>query len=319
MPPAPVLAPAKAPVRQNSPVSSCISDFLSTSAYPQRVPEEAQQLPPPPSRAIIPYRKITQPQSTPHPARNRKNTEDFVERQPGPWDIRDLIYPPKPHPLSAEDAKELLYKFIGRSLHPIHAAQRESRLEQSEMYFSPEPRENEQFNSVMDMLGYIIESYRSVEREEMTVQLTTLNHVYLLRLLVAKEFIPYPVIQKELFERLQLFHRAWPVSGHLGLRPLGMVHFMYEDVDIIVFLSTEDDALYLWSHEWDGALYGRRTLIRAGRTIDDCEIGIIQGLHVLEFENGGWLKIEGYDDENIGQQVEDDEDIYGCATGPIQM
>ena len=318
-PPASVLAPVKAPVRQNSPVNSSSSDLLSTSAYPQRIPEEAQHLPPPPSRAIVPHRNFARPQPIPHPAPNGKNTENFVKRQPGPWDIRDLIYPPKPHPLSAEDAQELLYKFIGRLLYPVHEAQRESRLEQSEMYFSPEQRENEQFNSEMDKLGYIIESYRSVEREGMSVQLTTLNHIYLLRLIVTEEFIPYPVIQKEIYDHLQLFRRAWPVSGHLGLRPLGMAHFMHEDVEIMVFLSTEDDTLYLWSHEWDHALYGRRMLIRAGGTIDDCEIGIVQGLHMLEFENGGWLKIEGYDDECIGQQVEDDEDIYGCATGPIQM
>ena len=319
LPPTPVLAPGKGPIRQSSPVNSSFSDLLSTPVYPQRILEEAQHLPPPPSRAIVPYRKSTQPQPTPLPAQNGKNKDNFIKRQPGPWDIRDLIYPPKLGPLSAEDAKELLYKFIGRSFHPVHAAQRESRLEQSEMYFSPEQRENEQFNSVIDMLGYIIESYRSVEREEMSVQITTLNRVYLLRLLVTKELIPYPVIQKELFDHIQLIRRAWPVSGHLGLRPLGLVHFMHEDVEIIVFLSTEDDALYLWSHEWDGAIYGGRTLIRAGRTINNCEIGIAQGLHVLEFENGGWLKIEGYDDESIGQQVEDDEDIYGCATGPIQM
>src|SRR6266496_4167822 len=182
------------------------------------------------------------------------------------------------------------------------------------IYFSPELRENHHFNSVMDMLTYIVESYQSVEREDMSVQLGPLNHVYLFRLLVTKEFIPYPVIQRDLFQLLQLFHCAWPVSGYLGLRPLGVVHYMHEDVDIIVFLSTEDDTLYLWSHEWDDVLYGRRMLIRAGRTLEDCEVGIIQGLHVLEFEKGGWLKIEGYkdEDENIGQQVEDcEEDIYG--------
>ena len=57
LPPTPVLAPGKAPVRQNSPVHSSFSDLLSTSDYPQRIPEEAQHIPPPPSRAIVPYQK----------------------------------------------------------------------------------------------------------------------------------------------------------------------------------------------------------------------------------------------------------------------
>ena len=99
---------------------------------------------------------------------------------------------------------------------------------------------------------------------------------------------------------------------------------MHEDVEIIVFLSTEDDSLYLWSHEWDEKLYGTRKLIRAAATIDECDTGILQGLHVLEFEFGGWLKIDGYGpDESVERRAVEgtlEEDIYGCGQNePMQM
>ena len=54
------------------------------------------------------------------------------------------------------------------------------------------------------------------------------------------------------------------------------------------------------------------TVIRAGTTIDNCERGILSGLHVLAFEQGGWLKIEGYDDKTMEElNAETEEDLYG--------
>ena len=321
-------------VPQNSPANSSFGDLLSTSTYPRRIPEEAQHLPPPPSRAIVPYRRTVQPQTVDQNGNennqhvngiNSDANPSTYSRQPGPWDIRDLIYPPKPLPLSSEDAKELLYKFIGRSLDPIHSAIREQRIHLSETHFPNSQPGNENFSSVTEMLEYITSSYQSVEREEIPPELTRINQVNILRLLITQELIPYPLIREELYPHLQLFTQAWPVARYLGLRPLGILHLIHEDVEIIIFLSTEDDAMYLWSHGWDENIYGgERKLIRAGRTIEECEVGILNQLHVLEFEEGGWLKLDGYNDETIreeGEQEFEDEDIYGNSTetGPMQI
>jgi hypothetical protein len=175
-----------------------------------------------------------------------------------------------------------------------------------------EPPRNVYFNDLKDMVGYALEAQKVVRREGFTQEPTTLNRVNFLRLIISKEFLPYPLVCKDIFPTLQLFNCAWPVADALGLRPFGLLHFMHEEVEILVFLSTEDDAMYLWSQEWDDRVFGGRTLIRGGTTIDDCERGILNGLHVLRFEQGGWLKIEGYDDKTIEElNAETEEDLYG--------
>jgi len=218
-------------------------------------------------------------------------------------------------PISAAMAKELLFKYVLRSLHPIHCQNRDRRLAESQLFFTIEPPRKVYFNDLKEMVGYVLEAQKAVHREGFTQELTTLNRVNLLRLIISKEFLPYPLVCKDIFPTLQLFNCAWPVANALGLRPFGLLHFMHEDAEIIVFLSTEDDAMYLWSQEWDNRIFGARTLIRAGTTIDDCERGILSGLHMLGFEQGGWLKIDGYDDKTIEElnteTVEAQEDLYG--------
>ena len=60
-----------APVPQNSPAVASFSDLLSTSTYPRRLPQDAQLLPPQPSRVIVSHRKIPQPQTIPELRRGR--------------------------------------------------------------------------------------------------------------------------------------------------------------------------------------------------------------------------------------------------------
>jgi hypothetical protein len=175
-----------------------------------------------------------------------------------------------------------------------------------------EPPRDVYFADLKDMVGYALEAQKVVRREGFTQEPTTLNRVNFLRLIISKEFLPYPLVCKDIFPTLQLFNCAWPIAEVLGLRPFGLLHFMHEEVEIMVFLSTEDEAMYLWSQEWDDGIFGMRTVIRAGTTIDNCERGILSGLHVLAFEQGGWLKIEGYDDKTMEElNAETEEDLYG--------
>jgi len=46
-------------------------------------------------------------------------------------------------------------------------------------------------------------------------------------------------------------------------------------------------------------LFGCSRLIRAAETLAECERGIAEGLHVLDFELGGWLK---FDDDTSGAE-----------------
>jgi hypothetical protein len=111
--------------------------------------------------------------------------------------------------------------------------------------------------------------------------------------------LPFPAVQEDFYDEITHFRRMWPASQDLGLRPLVFLHLIHEPVGITVFLSTEDDALYLWSRDWDEHLFGGTKLIRAGKTIDECEEGIVKGLHAIEFEHGGWLKLDGCKYEQI--------------------
>jgi len=300
-------------VPQNSPVESDFSDIISTARYPHRMPGSSQRFPPPPSRAIVSYSTSTSPDTQPS---SRTVTPGMVNpssyRQPGPWNIPDLVNHHTTTPISASLAQEVLIKYVRRPLHPIHSQNRDRRLAESQLFFTMEPPLNIYFNDLKDMVGYALEAQKAVQREGFTQEPTTLNRVNFLRLIISKEFLPYPLVCKDIFPTLQLFNCAWPIAEVLGLRPFGLLHFMHEEVEIMVFLSTEDEAMYLWSQEWDDGIFGARTLIRAGTTIDDCERGILNGLHVIRFEQGGWLKIEGYDDKTIEElNAETEEDLYG--------
>ena len=303
------------PPPQNSPVESSFSDLLSTSRYPQRMPGSAQHFPPAPSHAIVPYSTSTSPDTQPSSRTvTPRNIFSSVPRQPGPWDILDIIHSVQTALISDAMARELLFKYVRRPLHPAHSQSRDRRLAESHLFFTMEPPRNFIFNDLKDTIAYVLESRNAVQREGFSQELTTLNRVNLLRLIISKEFIPYPLVCKEIFSTLQLFRCAWPVGEALGLRPFGLLHFMHEDAEIMTFLSTEDDALYLWSGAWDERVFGARRLVRAATTLDDCERGILNGLHVLSFEQGGWLKIEGYDDETIEElnaEMAAEEDIYG--------
>jgi hypothetical protein len=167
-------------------------------------------------------------------------------------------------------------------------------------------------------MAYLASSLRDIARESPShTRLSQVDIIYITRLLSTKEIIPYPNFQEQLRDPLALFLEAWPVAIDLGLRPLAMCHFLHEDSDIVVFLSTEDETLYLWSPEWDVELFGSATLLRAGLTLEDCERGIREGLHRLEFERGGWLKLDGYEEDwDIERQTSavakvEEEDIYG--------
>jgi hypothetical protein len=90
------------------------------------------------------------------------------------------------------------------------------------------------------------------------------------------------------------------------------LRFIHEVAEILVFLSTEDDALYLWSRGWDINLFPNARLIRAGRTIDECEAGIAAGLHLLNPEHGGWVAFDGTQHGfRGGYNTMPEEHIYG--------
>jgi hypothetical protein len=89
---------------------------------------------------------------------------------------------------------------------------------------------------------------------------------------------------------------------------------MHEDVGILVFIASEDDVLYLWCREWNALHFGAMVLVRATGTIESCEEGILRGLHLLDFEKGGWLKIAGLIVSGMavdGIASYDEDDIYG--------
>ena len=303
------------PPPRNSPVESNFSDLLSTSRYPHRMPGSSEYFPPPPSCAIVSHSTSINPDTR---SSSRTVTPPMVfsavSRQPGPWDIPDLRGPPRKTELTSSVAKGLLFKYVRRALHPMHSRNRDRRLAESQLYFTKEPPRNVHINDLKDTVGYALQARNAIHREGFTQELPALNRINLLRLIISKEFLPYPLVCKDIFPTLRLFKYAWPVAEALGLRPFGLLHFMHEEAEIMVFLSTEDDGLYLWSQAWDERVFGARTLIRAATTIDDCEVGILNGLHVLGFEQGGWLKIDGYDDQTIEElnaEAAEEEDLYG--------
>ena len=149
---------------------------------------------------------------------------------------------------------------------------------------------------------------------------TFLNHGNLIHLLDTDELLPYPLIRRNLQEDVQFVMSTWPLARELGLRPVALLRFIHEIAEILVFLPKEDDTLYLWSRGWDASLFPNARLIRAARTIEECELGIAGGLHILDPEQGGWIFFEGASGEvNIGRDaVQEEEDIYGWDLKPEQ-
>lgn len=305
----------------NSPVPSSFSDLLSTAQYPRRLPETARSFPPPPSQAV-PYKKGHHAPVEPTIPEVTDESLQIV-RQEGMWHILD-----KPnHRISSDDAKELLYRHIQRPLDSIEESRRHLRLAKSQSYFSPDYKPKKP-QSIPERMHYLVTAFRDLAQETCHPPLSQSHMIYLTRLLSTKEIVPYPIFQTQLHGSLTLFLEAWPIGVNLGLRPLAMLHFLHEDTDIITFVSTEDPALYLWSPEWDMQIFNGAKLVRAGQTLEDCERGIRQGLHILEFEQGGWLKLDGYEDGSSTERPRsrdvqaEEEDIYGAQPQefmPMQM
>lgn len=300
------------PTPPNSPVPSALSDLLSVRGYPKRLPETSRSFAPPPSQAVVPHRKGHN--APVEPAIPEDNA--LVLRDPTPWDLL------RNRRMSSEEGKELLYEYIRRPLDPIEDEKRQDRLYKSQYFFTSEYKPQKP-QSIPKRMACLASSLREIARESPSVtRLSQVDIIYITRLLSTKEITPYPNFQEQLRDPLALFLEAWPVAIDLGLRPLAMCHFLHEDSDIVVFLSTEDEALYLWSPEWDVELFGSATLLRAGLTLEDCERGIREGLHRLEFERGGWLKLDGYEEDwgierptSAVAEVEE-EDIYGEQVVP---
>jgi hypothetical protein len=318
--------PGVVPPTRHSVLSS-FSDLLSISGYPPRPLEDMQRLPPAPSRGVLLYKRASYPPAacdSPLPLQPfiRPHRLQYEFRQPGPWDMPDFCYPPKPTPLSSTDALDILYKYVSRPLPPHASTLRNQRLQEAASYFPSTRPENVYFPAITEMVEYITTSYHSISRPQLSGSVTTLNQTNLLRLLVTNEMLPWPTVQEDLYDELVHFRHMWPISQDLGLRPLVFLHLIHEPVGLIVFLSTEDDALYLWSRQWDDGVFGgRRLLIRAGKTIDECEEGITKGLHATEFEHGGWLKIDGRKNMGPARMASPDEDCvnwYG-RKGHIQI
>lgn len=276
------------PSSQNSSTDSSFIDLVYTSLHPQRAGEQSQIFRPPTSHAISGYNEMLKHISI---------GPTTSECQPGPW---NKIRPTST--ATTTEAQEILPNHITLSPDPISARHRAERLQESARYFTVKPSVNFRFQTLLEAVEYVVESYRMVNSP---VELTILNRVYILRLLITREFIPYPAVRKELYRNLRNFRSLWPMADSLGLRPLGLVHFIHEAGEILVFLSTEDDALYLWSKDWDGKLFSGRNIIRAGRTLDECENGILELLHAIDFQRGGWLKVKGQEkveDLYVGEQ-----------------
>jgi hypothetical protein len=301
------------PTPPNSPVPSALSDLLSVGGYPRRLPETSKSFAPPPSQAVVPHRKGH------HAPVEPAIPEDdaLVLREPTPWDLL------RNRRMSSDEGKELLYEYIRRPLDPTEDAKRQDRLAKSQYFFSPDYKPKKP-QSIPQRMAYLTSSLRDIAQESPShTRLSQVDIIYITRLLSTREILPYPNFREQLREPLALFLEAWPVASDLGLRPLAMCHFLHEDSDIIVFVSTEDEALYLWSPEWDIELFGCATLLRAGSTLEDCERGIREGLHRLDFERGGWLKLDGYEEDlemdgptSAPLTDVDEEDIYGEQVVP---
>jgi len=292
-----------------SPVPSSFNEVPSTTQRPSRPPEKSRSFLPTPSPAVISDRNGHHAPIKPPIS---KVIENAIQNQAHAG-LRYLLNH-STNRISSEDAKDLLYKTIRRPLSAHKEAKRQARLAKSQCYFAPDykPQKPE---SIPERMNYVVAAFRDLARETSHPRgLTQADMVYLTRLLSTKEFVPYPIFQAHLRDSLTLFLEAWPIAEDLGLRPLAILHFLHEDVDIITFASTEDDALYLWSPEWDVQVFNAAKLVRAGKTFEDCERGILEGLHVLEFERGGWLKLDGYEDGSSTARPpsgrEDEEDIY---------
>jgi hypothetical protein len=232
---------------------------------------------------------------------------DLLEMQQGPWEYCDQLYPPKNGGLTAEDVTQGLYNYITRPLSAAENALRNQRITESQSYFTTKPAKDETFNSVEEAVGSILDSYHKMGQQP----LSTINQISLLRLVVTGELLPYPTIRQELHHDLQVINNIFPIIEPLGLRPLAKLHFMHEDVGILVFIASEDDVLYLWCREWNVLHFGAMVLVRATGTIDSCEEGILRGLHLLDFEKGGWLKIAGLIVSGIAVDGMAQDDIYG--------
>jgi len=292
-----------------SPVPSSFSDVPSMTQRPSRLHETSRSFLPPPSQAFFPDRNG---HLSPIQPRISEAIGDTIQNQ-GYAGLRYLLNH-STNRISSEDAKDLLYKTIRRPLSAHKEAKRQARLAKSQRYFTPDYK-TQKPESIPERMSYVVAAFRDLAHETSRPgRLTQADMVYLTRLLSTKEFVPYPIFQAQLRDSLTLFLEAWPVAEDLGLRPLAILHFLHEDVDIITFVSTEDDALYLWSPEWDVQVFDAAKLVRAGKTLEDCERGILEGLHVLEFERGGWLKLDGYEDGSSTARPpsggEDEKDIY---------
>jgi len=304
------------PVRSSATESS-LSDLLASGSIDHSHANVRRDFPPHPAHAKIPLQQPIAHAVTPAPVPEHHSATHFPPPVYNTLDSRPT--PPSTLPtfapvsdiltrireqrstnlhasgMSSVDAKALLYLFLRRPLPPRESALRANRLLTSIKYFTGPNLENHHSSSLDELVESFEEAYRDHYSMPSMGLLDTMNRVYLLRCLVTKEIIPYALIRKDVYNKLRVFKRIWPICEELGLRPLMMARFMHDEAEVLVFLSTEDDVLYLWSTDWDDKLFGCRRLVRAARTIAECEEGIIGGLHVLDYELGGWLT---FDEEN---------------------
>ena len=315
IPPGPVCLPTVPEVPENRPVQSSaaessLSDLISSTVRQQRK-RQMRKFPPRPAfmhlwlrpRPAPPSISATPNSTTPLPPATYKIVNDNATRggramlgmriiSPGidgrfKNDILDLSG------LSSAEAQMTLLAFLRRPMDPIQSTARANRLHISNQYFEMPQMENHIATSLEDLVEYFDETYREIRPAESITPLESLHHANLIRLLITQELFPYPCVRKELYDDVQRAKRGWPIMADLGLRPIALIRFMHHEANILMFISTEDEMLYLWSQDWDENIFGgNRRLIRGGRTITECEQGIIDGLHVLEFEDGGWLKFD---------------------------
>jgi hypothetical protein len=319
-PPAPALpGPAIVPIRRTSYaggiVPSLPTDAVRTSTQaPSSIPPPL----PPQNTATQPTRTsdtsiVTQERESVQMGSSDlaapKINEPQIQQQSGPWEFCDAIYPPRSGFLTSESAIEGLYKYITQHLPASSATLRNQRISWSQAYyFTSTPLANTLSSSLQETMMSILDVFH-----HLSIPVTTLDQVFLFRVVVTGELTPYAAIRQDLHENLMLLNRSFPILGGLGLRPLGEVRFMHGDVGVLIFVASEDNVLWLWSREWDDE-FGGMMLVRAEGTIEECEKGIVKGLHVLEFERGGWLKIYGSESNDVGEadgMAFNDDEIYG--------
>ena len=235
----------------------------------------------------------------------KSDLQKSLGRRQTPWEgvNRGPFGAIKPEPLSEEDAQELFY----RTLHQIP----DFMAQETEIYY--QPFENYQFKDIDEMVEHLVKETKKIHwRDSKKTHTQYYDRNYFHRVLATKEFIPFPAIAEDIYEDLQVFRKKcyWKAFERLWLRPLGQAAFKHGPEKVLVFLSAVDDALYLWSKDWDEHLYGVMRLVRGGRTLAETEVGILSGLHIISFEEGGWMSW----DEIVPMPVEEDEweeDIYG--------